>query len=139
MYDVTRSPVHVRYYRRRRGCTLTTSYTQPLCNVTARICEDSRFLFKLRSSYALDTQAAAVLAKLNNGRRVKHYSLDDGLLWFATRRGLRRLYVPASLRADVLRKSHDHELSGHGGTNNTVERISRQRKSTLFPVRIISS
>ena len=98
---------------------------QPLRSATALIREDSRCLSKLRSSYALDTHAAAVLAKLNNGRRVKHYSLDDGLLWFATRRGLRRLYVPASLRADVLRKSHDHELSGHGGTNNTVEGISR--------------
>ena len=55
---------------------------------------------------------------------MKHYSLDDGLLWFAMLSGLRRLYVPASLRTDVLRKSHDHEFSGHGGTNNTVEKVS---------------
>ena len=38
---------------------------QPLCSGTALICEDSRFLSKLRFSYALDTHAAAVLAKLN--------------------------------------------------------------------------
>ena len=56
---------------------------------------------------------------------MNHYSLDNSLLWFATRRGLRRLYVPASLRTDVLRKSHDRELSAHGGTNSNVERISR--------------
>ena len=38
---------------------------------------------------------------------------------------MRRLYVPASLCTGVLRKSHDHELSGHGEANNTGERISR--------------
>ena len=52
----------------------------PLCSAITLIREDSRFLSKLRFSYALDTHAATVLAKLNNGRRVKHYSLDDGLL-----------------------------------------------------------
>ena len=56
---------------------------------------------------------------------MKHYSLDEGLLWFATRRSLRRLYVPVSRRTKALRKSHDHELSAHGGTRNTVERVSR--------------
>ena len=66
------------------------SHGQLLRTATALICDDSRFLSKLISSYALDTHASAVLAKLNNGRRVQHYSRDDGLLWFATRRALRR-------------------------------------------------
>lgn len=96
-----------------------------LCSPTVLICENSRFLSKLRSSYSLDTHAAAVIAKLGCGRRVKHYSFDDGLLWFSTRRGLRRLYVPASLRTEVLSKVHDHELAGHGGVNTTVEKVSR--------------
>ena len=30
-----------------------------------------------------------------------------------------------SLRAEVLRKEHDHVLSGHGGVNNTIEKLSR--------------
>ena len=78
---------------------------QPLCNATALICEDSRYLSTLRSFYALDTHAAAVLAKLNNGRRVEHYSLDNGLLWRATRRRLRGLYIPASLCIAKLSRS----------------------------------
>ena len=98
---------------------------QVQCSPTALICDDSRFLSKLRSSYSLDTHAAAVLAKLNNGRRVKHYSVDGGLLWYQTKRGFRRLYVPASLRTEVLRKMHDHILAGHGGVNTTVERVAR--------------
>ena len=101
---------------------------QPLCNATALICDALRFLSKWRSSYVLDTHAAAVRAKLNNGRRMKHYTLDDGLLWFATLRGLRRVYVLASLCTDILRKSHDHEPSGHGGASNTVESFSRWPK-----------
>ena len=96
-----------------------------LCSATALICDASHFLSKLPSSYALGTDAAAVLAKRNSGRRVKHYRLDDRLLWFATLRGLRRLYVSASLCTDVLRKPHDHQLSGYGGASNTVERVSK--------------
>ena len=92
---------------------------------TVLTCDNSRVLPKLRFAYALDTHAAAVLAKLNSGRRVKHYGVDDGLLWFATRRGLRGLYVPASLRPEVLRNAHDRKLAGHGGTRTTVERVSR--------------
>ena len=95
------------------------------CNATALISEDSRFLARLRASYALDTHAAAVLAKLNSGRTVKHYTVADDLLWYHTRRGPRRLYVPTSLRGEVLRKSHDHILAGHGGVNTTVEKVSR--------------
>ena len=63
---------------------------QPFGSETALICDDSHFLSKLRSYYALDTHATAAFDKFNNGRRVKRYSLNDGLLWFATRRGLRR-------------------------------------------------
>ena len=95
------------------------------CTATALLCDDSRFLSKLRSSYSLDTHAAAVLAKLNHGRRVKHYSTDSDLLWYHTKRGVRRLYVPASLRTELLRKMHDHALAGHGGVNTTVERVAR--------------
>ena len=95
------------------------------CNATVLISEDSRFLARLRASYELDTHAAAVLAKLNSGRSVKHYTVADALLWYQTRRGPQRLYVPASLRNEVLRKSHDHILSGHGGVNTTVEKVSR--------------
>ena len=95
------------------------------CNATALICEDSRFLARLRASYALDTHAAAVLAKLNSGRTVKHHSVADDLLWYQSRRGPRRLYVPTSLRNEVLRKSHDHLLAGHGGVNTTVEKVLR--------------
>ena len=66
-----------------------------------------------------------MLAKLNSGRTVKHYTAADGLLWYHTRRGPRRLYVPTSLRNEVLRKSHDHILAGHGGINATAEKVSR--------------
>lgn len=99
--------------------------SQQFCCATALVCDDSRFVAKLRASYALDTHASAVLAKLNNGRHVKHYSVTDDLLWFSTKRGLQRLYVPSSLRNDVLRKAHDHVLSGHGGVNNTIEKLAR--------------
>ncbi|CDJ29330.1 Retrotransposon nucleocapsid protein, related [Eimeria mitis] len=77
------------------------------------------------SQQAIDTHAAAVLAKLNHGRRVKHYSTDGDILWYHTKRGVRQLYVLASLRTELLRKMHDHALAGHGGVNTTVERVAR--------------
>ena len=113
-----------RYHERDRGCILTTPYWPAIvqCNrPTLR-----GFTFSIRCAFFLrfGHACSSVLAKFNNSRRVKQYSLDEDVLWFATRRGLRRSYVPASLRTDTLRKSHDHELSGRGGTNNTVERVS---------------
>ena len=99
--------------------------TPALCNTTALVCEDSRFISKLRAAYAFDTHATAVFSKIANGGTVNGYSVEDELLWYQTRSGSRRLYVPKALRCEVLRKAHDHALSGHGGIVTTVEKVSR--------------
>jgi len=95
------------------------------CGATAVITDGSHFLTKLRAAYALDSFAAGVVAQLEAGRRVKKYSLDDGLLWVRLRQRFKRLYIPASLRPSVLRRHHDHLLGGHGGAHTTVDKLSK--------------
>ena len=63
----------------------------------------------------LGALAAPILSKLVSGRHKKHYNVGDDPLWLQKKRGLRRLYISASLRTDILHSIHDQALVGHGG------------------------
>ena len=67
----------------------------PTCAATSLVCDISSLLSKLQSSRMLDTHAAAILEKLNANRHVKHHCVKPNLLWFLTKREIRRMYVPA--------------------------------------------
>jgi len=97
--------------------------TVPASSVVVSL--ESRLLAKLRRSYPLDSWAKAVIAKLQTGTRVKGYMWEDDLLWARRAKDTRRLYVPASMRTEVLRVHHDHALAGHGGTHSTLEKVRR--------------
>ena len=44
-----------------------------LCSAAARICDGSRCISCMHSSYSLDAHTAAVFLKVNDGRSDKHY------------------------------------------------------------------
>lgn len=86
---------------------------------------ESRFITKLKQSYDVDSWAAFAVARLQKGKRLRGYCWADNLLWARRKGNKLRLYVPASLRKEVLIEHHDHVLAGHGGTHSTVEKVKR--------------
>ena len=85
------------------------------------VCDDSRFLPKLRSSCVIDTHARAIPVKLNATKQMKHYSIADRRFWLQLKRGLRLLYASASRGTEGLHKVHDHALAEQRRVNVTVK------------------
>lgn len=94
---------------------------------------EQEFLAAVRSAYADDPKAAAVLEKLQAGDTIpprkeggKQWELRGGLLWLRQPgHDSGRLYLPANveLQTQVLQRFHDEPSAAHRGAWKTHERI----------------
>ncbi|OEH74456.1 hypothetical protein cyc_00315 [Cyclospora cayetanensis] len=57
-----------------------------LCGEIAPVCYDSRLLSTLNAHYVFDTSASDSTSKNPDGKRVKRYHVEDGVLWFKAAR-----------------------------------------------------
>ena len=82
----------------------------------------------VREQQHRDSEVVAIVGDLklcSNTRQ--NYELIDGLLYLKPLKegGSARLFVPKSLRENVLKLVHSHKLSGHPGIAKTIRHLSR--------------
>ncbi|KAE8206965.1 hypothetical protein CF327_g7448 [Tilletia walkeri] len=91
--------------------TPTPTPTPAQARATYTVQADPELLNRLRQAYDLDSH-------LQDHRA--DYQEVDGLLLRD-----KRLYVPESLRVDILKSRHDHPLAGHHGRRKTLDLVRR--------------
>ncbi|MCX6040304.1 MAG: RNase H-like domain-containing protein [Caldilinea sp.] len=79
----------------------------------------------VRSSYATDRSAQAILAELEEGQCTA-FELEEGLI-YRTKAGHRQLYIPVpAMQQSLLSEHHDTAAAGHLGRDKTFEAVTRR-------------
>ena len=92
------------------------------CSVAALVCSASRVLPNLRSYYVLDAYAAAILAKRNTGRHVKHYGVR--MIYLCSRRSVD--YANSKMLLHLKLTFCSKSMIVHGrGKETTLKKVSR--------------
>jgi hypothetical protein len=90
----------------------------PRCEICAKVCSTrtrfiDSFAVRIRNELKKDLEAKLIIEK----GLTKGFSLEGGLLYFN-----KRLYVPKSMRLEVLERFHDHPTAAHQGVKRSLER-----------------
>lgn len=73
-----------------------------------------------------DEELADVIAKIENGDAVQHFSVKNGLLKYQRNNKCPpKIVVPRSMRKMLMKYFHDISLSAHWGIKKTIARISK--------------
>ena len=81
---------------------------------------------RITTAVAADSEAQQLRKHAHNEKRNKsqQYVLRHGVLFYQSH-GLLRVFVPRSLRRELISEFHDTEISGHFGAAKTVDAIAQ--------------
>ena len=104
-------------------------HTSSALNITVSISTDELNLWK--EAYLQDPQTSLILSDLrseehpDNPRHPKYHLHENGLLYFEDWEGNLRLYVPKSLRVDLMKEDHENPNEGcHSGYHKAYNRLA---------------
>ena len=93
-------------------------------HVATQACEvitDQQF----QDAVADDKMYLKIKKKLENPKQKeitkKQWRIEDNIMWLKKANGREVKYVPASLRREVIRTSHDSDFNQHAGRESTLQ------------------
>ena len=75
----------------------------------------------IKASYALDSNLQQVKDQVQQGQKIPHYTVQDGLL---RKKGRLVVGLDLVLREKLLQWVHDSPFGGHSGRDATLKRLN---------------